>query len=263
MTTPRGAAPAPPVPAERRQGRLRPAARRSRAGVARALDRVETLLDPAVRPAVAALQRRRGGPGVEELLAGYRTGRYLSVGRWGRFTWLDPARRAIVPLVERRVPRNVARALRGGAFQVTFDRAFPDVLAHCASARGRDTCGRSWLTPEVQRTYLVLHRLGHAHSVEVWQQGRLVGGELGVAVGGYYSGESTFFLVGGAGKIAVARLGEHLHERGFRLFDTQVLTPVMEQFGAYHVPRAEFRRLLGEALATSVTFLDRAGVTRV
>lgn len=235
-------------------GGLRASARRVRRTASRALDSAETVLDPLVRPVVTAVQQRRGGREAEDLLAHYRAAEYLSVGRWGRFEWLDPRSRAITPIAERRVPKNVARVLRSGRFEVTFDRAFPDVVRHCATIDGRSTTGRPWLTPGLQDVYQRLHELGHAHSVEVWREGRLVGGELGVALGGLYSGESMFYLETNASKVALAGLTERLQARGFVLFDTQVLTEVGRQFGAFAIPRAEYHRRLRDALAADVTF---------
>jgi leucyl/phenylalanyl-tRNA--protein transferase len=110
------------------------------------------------------------------------------------------------------------------------------------------------LLPEVQDVYRRLHEQGYAHSVEVWREGRLVGGELGVSIGGMYSGDSVFFLESNAGKVALAWLTGHLQERGFVLLDTLMMTPLSKQFGAYYLPRAEYRRRLQEALAVDTTF---------
>ena len=227
--------------------RLRPALRTT-------LDAAEAATDPVVRPVVTAVQRRRGGRDAQDLLEHYRAGEYLSVGRWGRFVWCEPKRRVLIPIAERRVPKNVARLIRAGRFDVTFDRAFPDVLRHCATVRDRSTTGRPWLTEDLQQVYLRLREQGHAHSVEVWHDDRLVGGELGVAVGGLYSGESMFFLEANASKVGLARLTEHLRDRGFLLFDTQVMTAVGQQFGAFPVSGEEYRARLREALAADVTF---------
>lgn len=233
---------------------VRSLARNLRTRSERILDGAEALLDPLVRPVLTLVQNRRGGPRAEDLLVHYRRGDYFSVARWGRFVWLDPRRRAVIPLVDRHVPKNVARILRNGRFEVSFDRAFPDVLRYCAEVRDRTCTGRPWLTHEMRSTYLQLHEMGHAHSVEVWREGKLVGGELGVAVGAYYSGESLFFLESNASKVALAVLAEHLHARGFVLFDTQVMTPLVEQFGAHTIPRAEFRCRLAAAVAAEVAF---------
>lgn len=233
---------------------LRPAARAARRRWTAALDRVESVTDPVVRPAVAAAQRRRTDLTPEALLARTREAKHLAPVRWGRLTWSEPRKRAVIPIRDRRTPKNAARLLRSGRFEVTYDKAFADVVRHCASVRGRATNGRPWLLPEVQDVYGRLHDLGHAHSVEVWSEGRLVGGEFGVAIGGLYAGESVFFLESNASKIALAWLTAHLEDRGFVLLDTQVVSPLTAQFGAHYLPRGEYRRLLREALTVEADF---------
>lgn len=238
-----------------RSAALRSIVRSGRRALVSVLDRSEAALDPVMRPLVAAVQRRGGGPTADDLLEHYRKGEFLDVTRWGRLRWRRPRRRASIPLTEGRVPKSVARLLRAGRFEVTFDRAFADVVGHCATVRGRADSGRSWLTPALEESYRQLHERGYAHSVEVWRDGDLVGGAFGVAVGGLYSGESTFFLESNASKVALARLNERLRDRGFVLHDTQMLSPLVRQFGAYQVSRAEYLALLREALAADVTFV--------
>jgi leucyl/phenylalanyl-tRNA---protein transferase len=251
---PTTAAPRPVAPSRVPPSGVRARARRARTTLATGLDRVEVLLDPVVRPVVTALQRRRGGPTADELLERYRAGEYREAGRWGRQRWKAPAKRAVVPLDPPRMARSVARLLRSGRFEVTFDTAFADVVSYCATVRGRATSGRAWLCPAMQEAYRELHERGHAHSVEVWRDGRLVGGEFGVAVAGLYSGDSSFFLESGASKVALARLNQHLHERGFLVHDTQVVSALSGQFGAHYVSREEYRRRLRTALVADVTF---------
>ncbi len=221
----------------------------------KAADEAEAFLDPVMRPVIAEMQRRRGAPTPDALLEHLQAGRHLTGGRWGRLVWWEPLRRAVIPIDERRhVPKTPARLLRTGRFEVTIDVAFSDVMHHCATVRGRATRGLPWLVPEVQDVYRQLHEQGHAHSVEVWREGRLVGGELGVSIGGMYSGDSVFFLESNAGKVALAWLMGHLQERGFVLLDTLMMTSLSRQFGAYYIPRAEYRRQLREALAVDATF---------
>jgi leucyl/phenylalanyl-tRNA--protein transferase len=235
---------------------LRPGVRAARRQWAAALDRVESASDPVVRPAVAALHRRRTDLTPEVLLARARHAQHLTPARWGRLRWVERRKRAIIPIHERQTPRTAARLLRSGRYEVTHDKAFADVVHHCATVRGRATNGRPWLLPEVQELYGRLHEMGHAHSVEVWRDGRLVGGEFGVAIGGLYQGDSVFFLESNASKIALAWLTEHLHGRGFVLLDTQVVSPLTAQFGAHYLSRTEYRRQLREALAVNATFAD-------
>lgn len=123
----------------------------------------------------------------------------------------------------------------------------------CAeSAPGRD---RTWITPEFIDAYTELHRLGHAHSVECWQNGELAGGIYGVAVGGAFAGESMFRRADNASKAALAHLVGHLRERGFELFDIQMVTPVTGQLGAIQIPRTEYLRRLRTAVERRCAFL--------
>ena len=233
---------------------IRAVVRRTRATVKTVLDRGETLLDPVMRPAVTVAQRRRRARLAEDLLHKYRSGRYLGAGPWGRIIWMDPRDRAIVPVADRHIPRRVAQLRRSGKYTVTYDTAFAEVLRLCATVDGRPESARPWLTPEARDAYLQLHEEGFAHSAEAWIDGRLVGGEMGVAINGYYSADSTFHLEPNAAKVAFADLLEHLAARGFLLYDCQELSRATTPFGAYTVPRAEYQSLLRTALDADVRF---------
>lgn len=218
------------------------------------MHRAADALDPVARPVVDVLQRHRM-PDADDLLALYRRGVYALPGRWGWLRRREPEQRAVIPIDERRrVPKNVARLLRRGTFEVTFDRAFPQVVEQCATADGRADCRYPWLTPHMRAVFARLHAAGRAHSVETWLDGRLVGGEFGVTVGGLYVGESMFHLAPDAGKVALAHLTERLQQRGFLLFDVQENSSVNAQFGGHLVPRAEYRRLLAAAVAAPASF---------
>ncbi|MCW5557157.1 MAG: leucyl/phenylalanyl-tRNA--protein transferase [Verrucomicrobiae bacterium] len=181
----------------------------------------------------------------ERLLLGYRTG----VFPWtaGPVTWWSPDPRAIFPLDGIHIPRSLERSLRRSGFTVTFDQEFAAVIRGCATSprRGQAT----WITPVFIDAYERLHRSGHAHSIEVWKDGALAGGLYGVALGGFFAGESMFHRVSDASKVAVVRIAQHLRARGFRLFDTQMVTPVTRQLGAVEIPRSDYLRRLADALA--------------
>ena len=179
------------------------------------------------------------------LLLGYRSG----VFPWtaGPVTWWSPDPRAVFDLERIHVPRSLGRALRPGAFEVSFDREFPAVIRACASApRGGQP---TWITPEFVSAYEALHRAGQAHSVEIWRGGILVGGLYGVAMGGFFAGESMFHRVTDASKVAVVQMARRLREQGFTLFDTQMVTPVTRSLGAEEIPRTEYLQRLAAALA--------------
>ena len=165
---------------------------------------------------------------------------------------LDP--RAIFELDSFHVSRRLWRTCRGGRFTLSSDRDFVGVIRGCAAGRSRQ--GGTWITPAMIEAYTEMHKLGHAHSVEAWRDGRLVGGIYGIAMGGLFAAESMFFRHRDASKVALVGLVDHLRARGYRLFDIQQLTPHSERFGAVEITRDEYLRRLAEALAAPVTFGD-------
>ncbi len=124
-------------------------------------------------------------------------------------------------------------------FEVTLDTAFPEVIRNCARIP-RPGQNATWILPEIVEAYTTLHEMGHAHSVEAWQNGKLVGGLYGVAVGGVFCGESMFAYVSDASKSAFAVLVEHLKSRGFEMIDAQVPTDHLKRLGAIEVSRDFF-----------------------
>lgn len=191
-----------------------------------------------------------GDLSVDRLMLAYRSGVFPWTVRPVTWWSLDP--RGIIELDRVHVPRRLARTMRQQPYAVTHDRAFRQVLAGCAAApRFRS---RTWITPEFITAYTALHDAGHAHSVECWQDGELVSGLYGVCAGGMFAGESMFHRVDNASKIALLHLILHLQERGFTLFDLQMVTPVTSTFGAIEIPRADYLRRLAEALKLTCEF---------
>ncbi len=174
-----------------------------------------------------------------------------------RLYWVDPEMRGIIPLEAFHVPRRVARRVRSGAFEIRVDTACAEVIERCAeAARGRDD---TWINDEIVALYGALHRAGYVHSVEAWRDGALAGGLYGVALGGAFFGESMFSRAPDASKVALVDLVGRLVRGGFRLLDTQFVTPHLETFGAVEVPRARYRALLDEALAVDARFYSEPG----
>lgn len=163
----------------------------------------------------------------------------------GEIAWFSPDPRAIIPIDERfHVPHGLRRVLKRGVFEIRVNTVFDRVIRHCAERQ--DT----WISEVIIKSYLNLHRLGHAHSVEAWLDGELAGGLYGVSVGGAFFGESMFHDVTDASKVALHALVERLRARGYLLLDTQWTTPHLKKFGAYEVPRSEYVQTL--ALATEL-----------
>lgn len=160
--------------------------------------------------------------------------------------WFSPPERGLLFFKELHVPRSLARERRRTRLTFTIDSAFERVIRACRSVVREHEAG-TWITPEMVRGYSEFHRRGHAHSVEAWEDGELVGGLYGVDAGGAFAGESMFRLRPNASKLALLHLIEHLGARGLEWLDIQVLTPHMEALGARLVPREEFLELLANA----------------
>lgn len=187
---------------------------------------------------------------VPRLLLAYRSG----IFPWSvnPITWWSPEPRAIFELDQFHLSHSLAKTIRKGVFQVTIDQAFPEVIAGCAefTPQRRST----WITREFISAYTELFRQGHAHSVECWEQQRLVGGIYGVAIGAFFAGESMFHRASNASKVALFRLIEHLRERGFVLFDIQMLTPHTQHLGATNIPRDQYLTRLRQAVEVPCQF---------
>lgn len=186
----------------------------------------------------------------EVLLQGYRLGVFPMAMDNGAIEWFSPDPRAIIPLDGFHVPHTLERVVRKGSFEIRFDTSFAKVIKECA--RRPET----WINTEIIESYERLHQLGHAHSVEAWQKGKLAGGLYGVTVGGAFFGESMFHHVRDASKIALLALVDRLRERRFTLLDTQWLTPHLQKFGAIEISRTKYLQLLNAAVNLKRTFSD-------
>lgn len=190
-----------------------------------------------------------GDLSMERLLLAYRSG----IFPWtvSPISWWSPDPRAILELDQLHVPESLQKILRKNVFEITIDQAFQQVIENCAQAPGRT---ETWITDEFIKAYTQLHEHGHAHSLECWQNGELVGGIYGVAIGGLFAGESMFHRVSNASKVALYYLVKHLQGRRFALLDIQMLTPVTKQMGGITLPRAQYLERLAEAVKLNCTF---------
>jgi leucyl/phenylalanyl-tRNA---protein transferase len=195
----------------------------------------------------------------ELVLRAYRHGMFpmAETRHGGRLFWLDPERRGVLPLDRFHLPRRLLRTVLAGELEVGADIDFPATIAACATARpGRED---TWISPQIERLFTELHGMGHAHSVECRQDGVLVGGLYGVAIGGVFFGESMFSFARDASKVALARLVDALCEGGFVLLDTQFLTQHLATFGACEIPRSDYLPLLHRAIAADAVWPDFSG----
>lgn len=156
--------------------------------------------------------------------------------------WVDPQKRGILPLQGFHLSRSLRKRLLKNDYSVRIDTAFDAVVGACAARE------ETWINAPIRALYAGLHALGHAHSIEVWVQGRLVGGLYGVRLGAAFFGESMFSRMTDGSKIALASLVARLRVGGFTLLDTQFTTPHLESLGARNVPRAHYRGLLDTAI---------------
>ena len=157
------------------------------------------------------------------------------------------ASRGVIPLDAFHVPRRLARTVRSDRFTITGDVAFVDVMRACAEPMpGRE---QSWINAEILRLYTALHASGHAHSLECWRDGKLVGGLYGVSLGAAFFGESMFSRERDASKVALVHLVAHLIEGGYELLDTQFITEHLARFGTIEIPRSEYMSRLKRAIA--------------
>lgn len=182
----------------------------------------------------------------ERLLEAYRRGIFPWYSEGQPILWWSPDPRAVLFPVEFRASHSLRKTLRNRGFETSMDRAFAEVVARCADADLRPE--GTWISPEMQSAYLELHRLGHAHSVETWLDGLLVGGLYGVALGAAFFGESMFSVERDASKVALARLVDEAVARGVELIDCQMTSLHLESMGARCIPRAEFCTRLSTAI---------------
>jgi leucyl/phenylalanyl-tRNA---protein transferase len=185
----------------------------------------------------------------ERLLEAYRHGIFPWYSDNQPILWWSPDPRTVLFPDKLHISRSLKRSLRPGLFNVTLDRCFRDVMRHCAGPRPQYPDGGTWITAEMLDAYQRLHELGHAHSVETWQEGQLVGGLYGVALGGAFFAESMFTRVSDASKVALVSLVRQLQTWGFRIMDCQQSSPHVLAFGAESIPRPEFLDNLATALA--------------
>jgi leucyl/phenylalanyl-tRNA--protein transferase len=194
----------------------------------------------------------------ELVLAAYARGLFPMAERRDdpHLYWVSPEQRGVIPLDSFHVPHRLARTVRSGKFTVTSDRAFTQVMQGCAAP----TAGRedSWINDEIVRLYTALAASGHAHSVECWQDGALVGGLYGVKLGAVFFGESMFSKVTDASKVALVALVKNLRRGGFLLLDTQFITTHLARFGAMEIPRDRYLTLLERALSHDAHWQDMA-----
>ena len=173
----------------------------------------------------------------------------MAEGKEGEIRWYEPKRRAIFPLDALIISRSLKQTLKKGIFEVRVNTAYESVMRLCADR------GETWISESIIRSYCDLHRRGHAFSVESWNEGELVGGLYGVALGGAVFGESMFSRIKDASKVALVALVRRLQQREFVLLDAQFMTQHLESLGAIEISQHEYLKRLDHALQLERTFL--------
>jgi len=174
----------------------------------------------------------------------------MSDGRFDNSLFLlDPAMRGIIPLDGLHISKSLAKFIRNCPYDVTFNTAFTQVIEACALTRDE-----TWISEGIEYLYTELHHQGDAHSVEVWDDGSLIGGLYGITQGGGFFGESMFSLKTNASKLALVKLVERLNTRGYALLDTQFITEHLKTLGAVEIPQADYKQRLAKALAVKAKF---------
>lgn len=185
----------------------------------------------------------------QTLLMAYSQGAFPMADEDGIVRWYTANPRGIIPLNRFHVPGTVRQLIRQSRFEIRINSSFAEVMCQCMQTRPT-----SWINDQLVRAYGLLHKLGHAHSVECWLSGRLVGGLYGVSLGAAFFGESMFHHVRDASKIALVHLVTRLKERGFELLDTQASTEHLRRFGCTDIPAEEYLVLLRKAISKDCQF---------
>ena len=209
----------------------------------------EALLFPPVAKALSepnGLLAAGGDLSPQRLLAAYRRGIFPWFSAGEPLLWWSPDPRMVLFPDELKISRSLTKTLRNAEYEVRLDTAFGEVIRACARKPRAGQSG-TWITPEMQQAYRELHRLGYAHSVETWIDGKLAGGLYGIAIGRAFYGESMFADARDASKIALAHLCAYLKLRGFGIIDCQMETRHLASLGARPIPRCDFAARL-EAL---------------
>ena len=184
------------------------------------------------------------------LLSAYRAGIFpmAESATTKNIFWVDPQYRGIMPLNKFHVSKSLRRAITKLDYQISVNKSFEKVIKMCAERP------ETWINQEIITNYCLLYQSGHAHSVEVWNKEKLIGGIYGVSIGAVFFGESMFSKKNNASKIALAYLVNRLKETGFKLFDTQFLTPHLASLGAIEIPKTKYKVLLYQAVDEVANF---------
>ena len=190
----------------------------------------------------------------DDLIYGYINGIFPMADADGSLYWYSPDPRAIIPIDTYRPSKSLRPVLNKNVFEIRINQDFEGVMRQCAAPRVQEE--GTWISEDIIRAYTQLHDLGMAHSIESYQEGKLVGGLYGVAIGAAFFGESMFHQVSNASKVAFHALIGILQERKFKLLDTQFINDNVRRFGAIEIPKAEYMTRLRQSIAMKTRFTE-------
>lgn len=193
-----------------------------------------------------------GDLSIERLILAYANGIFPWYSEYDPILWWSPDPRLVLFFDDFKISKSLRQTLRSKKLEVRYDTCFQKVIQYCASVPRPDQNG-TWITPEMKKAYIRLHACGIAHSVETFYNHELVGGLYGVAIGGYFSGESMFHLKSDASKVALYYLVQKLKELDFDLVDAQTSTPHLKRMGALEIPRKDFLNIIAESTQKNIT----------
>ncbi len=208
----------------------------------------EDVFPPVEQAKSSGLLAVGGDLSATRLIEAYTKGIFPWYGEDCPVMWWSPDPRCVLIPSELKISRSLQRAINKNIYTVTQNKAFLEVINNCAKVERPGQDG-TWLQPEMIDAYYELHKIGYAHSVEAWFEGKLVGGLYGVALGGAFFGESMFHTEPNASKVAFVSLAKHLLNEGFTIIDCQQTTSHMLSMGAKEISRKSFVKLLKEAIA--------------
>jgi len=189
----------------------------------------------------------------DRLIFAYSLGIFPWFNEGEPILWWSPDPRMVLFPDELKVSRSLKKVIKNKGFEIKFNTNFEEVIKQCASVKRKGQDG-TWITPQMIDAYITLNRLGFAHSVETYLNGKLIGGLYGVSIGGAFCGESMFYVVSDASKVAFVYLVNHLKEKGFKIIDCQQSTPHIAKFGAREISRKEFLDILKTAVKRPIHF---------
>ena len=188
----------------------------------------------------------------ETLVYAYASGMFPMAEETGEIFWYSPDPRAIIPIQSYKPAKSLRPILNQNRFEIRINTCFEQVMRNCALPRAKED--ETWISEELIAAYSELHRMGLAHSVEAWQEDKLVGGLYGVSLGAAFFGESMFSLVSNSSKVAFHYLIQILREQKYQLLDSQFMNDNVLRYGAIDIPRAAYLRRLTKALKSTCDF---------